>query len=98
MPVDNVKLVLLGDRLRYERLKRNEAQEVFAARVGSSVPTLRRMENGDPNVAIGYWAAALGMLDHEADLDQILKGADLFELYDIQEAGAKKRQRAKKRQ
>ena len=42
------KLSRLGLRLLECRLGRNEPQERFAARLGVSIPTLRKMENGDP--------------------------------------------------
>ena len=52
----------LGARLRAERLARNEPQARFAARLGVSVPTLRRMEQGDPTAQIGHWLVALELL------------------------------------
>ena len=80
---DISKLQSLGSRLRSERLRRDETQAVFAARIGVSVPTLRKMETGNPAVLIGYWATALEILDHSADLDAILAGPlDLFTKYD----------------
>jgi len=98
MPIGNIKLQHLGDRLRYERLKRNETQSTFSARIGASIPTLRRMESGDPNVAVGYWFSALEMLDRANDLNKILEISDLFEKYEIQEAGNNIRKRARKHQ
>jgi transcriptional regulator with XRE-family HTH domain len=77
------KLLKLGARLKAERLKRNEPQALFAARIGVSVPTLRKMESGDPTVQIGYWATALGILDRSGDLDSILAvSEDLFAKYE----------------
>lgn len=62
-------LVRLGARLRAQRLMRNEPQARFAARLGVSVPTLRRLEQGDASAQIGHWLAALDVLGrlHEAD-------------------------------
>ena len=62
-------LVRLGERLRAQRLSRNEPQARFAARIGVSVPTLRRLEQGDASAQIGHWLAALEVLGrlHEAD-------------------------------
>lgn len=77
------KLQALGTRLKTERLKRNEQQALFAARIGVSVPTLRKMEAGDSTVQIGYWAIALDILDHSGDLDSILAAPeDLFAKYE----------------
>ncbi|MBL7076624.1 MAG: helix-turn-helix transcriptional regulator [Kiritimatiellae bacterium] len=73
----------LGSRLRAERLRRNDTQTMFAARLGISVPTLRKMESGDPGVSVGYWVAALNVLDRAGDLDAILAAPeDLFAKYD----------------
>ncbi|MBI5591256.1 MAG: helix-turn-helix domain-containing protein [Deltaproteobacteria bacterium] len=90
------KLFRLGLRLRDCRLVRNEPQERFAARLGISIPTLRKMENGDPSVNIGLWAETLWLLERMEDLDGILKKD--VSLFDQMEAQSKpKRQRASKR-
>lgn len=80
----DVKLEVLGARLKAERLKRNEQQAKFASRIGVSVPTLRKMESGDPTVQIGYWATILYILDRSDDLDAILAPQeDLFAKYEL---------------
>ena len=90
------KLSSLGLRLRECRLLRNEPQERFAARLGISIPTLRKMENGDPSVSIGLWAETLWLLERMKDMDEILKNE--VSLFDQMEAQSKpKRQRASKR-
>jgi transcriptional regulator with XRE-family HTH domain len=90
------KLSSLGLRLRECRLLRNEPQERFAARLGISIPTLRKMENGDPSVSIGLWAETLWLLERMKDMDEILKNE--VSLFDQMEAQRKpKRQRASKR-
>jgi len=77
------KLQSLGARLRTERLHRNETQIRFAARIGVSHPTLRKMEAGDPTVQIGHWVSALDILDRSTDLDLILAASeDLFAKYE----------------
>ena len=77
------KLQSLGSRLRAERLRRNDTQAIFSARLGISVPTLRKMESGDPGVLVGYWLAALNVLDRAGDLDAVLAAPeDLFAKYD----------------
>jgi transcriptional regulator with XRE-family HTH domain len=79
----DTKLQNLGTRLRAERLRRNEAQAKFAARIGVSVPTLRKMESGDPTVLVGYWSLALDVLGRSGDLDAILaEPEDLFARFD----------------
>ncbi|MDR3394903.1 MAG: helix-turn-helix transcriptional regulator [Parasulfuritortus sp.] len=85
-------LARLGERLRAERLARNEPQARFAARLGISVPTLRRMEQGDPTAQIGHWLAALALLDRLADAEAFLAPRpSLFEIA----AAPKTRQRAR---
>lgn len=81
-PEANDILKALGGRLRNERLRRNETQQVFAARIGTSVPTLLRMESGDPKVQFGFWVAALEILDRSADLNRLLASLDLFERFE----------------
>lgn len=72
-PVDSIKeLKLLGERLRAWRIRAEQTQDDFAARIGVSVPTLRRMEQGDPNTAIRYWAEAIGLLGRGKDIQNIL--------------------------
>ena len=61
----------LGARLRTYRLDRDDSQAAFAARVGVSVPTYRKMEHGHASVPIGPWVRALrlvGRLDAVVDL------------------------------
>jgi transcriptional regulator with XRE-family HTH domain len=88
----DVKLQSLGLRLRDERLRRNETQAVFAARIGVSVPTLRKMESGDPTVLIGYWATAMDILDRSEDLDALLAAPeDLFVKYEQTKSPVRRR-------
>jgi transcriptional regulator with XRE-family HTH domain len=85
MVSDNVQTTLahLGARLRAERLARNEPQGRFAARLGVSVPTLRRLEKGDASAQSGHWLAAA---------DALL--APRYSLFDVA-AEPKPRQRAR---
>ena len=89
-------LKALGNRLREERLRRNETQKVFAARIGVSVPTLYKMESGDHRVQLGHWAVALDLLGRRDDLNQLLNPKEnLFAKY---EQGQKpKRRRASRK-
>ncbi|HJW24993.1 MAG TPA: helix-turn-helix transcriptional regulator [Rhodocyclaceae bacterium] len=64
-------LQALGERLALARLRRKESQRQWAARLGVSVPTLIRLEKGDPGVSMGVYASALwllGLSDGLADL------------------------------
>lgn len=73
----------LGDRLRHERLRRNESQKVFASRIGTTIPTLAKMEIGNPTVRLGLWVNALDILNRLSDLNHILEPQeDLFAKYE----------------
>ncbi|NVO01055.1 MAG: helix-turn-helix transcriptional regulator [Geobacteraceae bacterium] len=77
------QLKSLGRRLKDERIKRNDTQQIFAARLGISVPTLKKMENGNPGVQIGTWLSALRILDRETDIEKLLMPTeDLFARYE----------------
>ena len=90
------KLTTLGRRLKEERLERNEPQKEFASRLGVSIPTLLKMERGDPSVSIGFWVQALWLLDRLGELDRLLAAEQsLFDRYASQTR--RKRQRATRR-
>jgi transcriptional regulator with XRE-family HTH domain len=55
-------LTQMGHHIKNLRIKRNDRQSDFAARLGVSIPTLRKLESGDPTVAIGTWIDALWLL------------------------------------
>lgn len=55
-------LVELGENLAIARKRRRESQATWAQRLGVSVPTLIRMERGDPGVAAGIYATALWLM------------------------------------
>jgi transcriptional regulator with XRE-family HTH domain len=72
--MDSIKeLELLGERLRETRIKAEQTQGDFAARIGVSVPTLRRMERGDPNTSIRYWVEAIGILGQGKAVHELLR-------------------------
>ena len=86
----------LGDRLRAERVARNESQTRFAARIGVSVPTLRRMEQGDATAQIGHWLTALTLLGRIAEAETLL--APRYSLFDAAAQAEKPvRQRARRK-
>ncbi len=49
----------LGENLAIARKRRKEPQRVWAERIGISLPTLIRLEKGDPGVSMGAYASAL---------------------------------------
>ena len=89
-------LIALGVRLRQARLGRDETMQLFAQRIGVSVPTLRAMEQGSSSVQIGHWIRALWALDRLSDLAAILaQPASPLDLARQQEVP--RRQRASRR-
>lgn len=52
----------LGDNLSIARKRRKESIKTWAERIGVSEPTLSRMEQGDPGVAVGTYATALWLI------------------------------------
>lgn len=76
----------LGGRLRTRRIDAGDTQVSFAARIGISVPTYRKMEKGDETVPIGYWIRALRLLGGLDSLDDLLPVSLLSEAHDRQRA------------
>ena len=72
-PKGLLQLAALGERLRLARLRRAIAASLFAERMGVSRETLRRLEKGDPTIAIGTYARALRVLGLDSDLDVVAK-------------------------
>ena len=54
----------LGDSLRARRIERGETQAEAARRVGMSIPTYQKLEQGSPSASMGSWARVLS--DHKA--------------------------------
>jgi len=52
----------LGENLAIARVRRRESQRAWAKRLGVSVPTLIRLERGDPGVGAGIYATALWLI------------------------------------
>ncbi len=48
----------VGEHLAIARMRRKESQRVWAQRMNVSIPTLIRMERGDPKVSMGVYATA----------------------------------------
>jgi len=61
-PAAEQALRSLGENLAIARVRRRESQRVWAKRLGISVPTLIRMERGDPGVSAGVYATALWLV------------------------------------
>lgn len=79
-------LQALGTRLRHRRLQAGEPQVRAASRVGVSLPTYRKLEQGDPSSQIGVWVRALRIYGALDDLQQLLPESLFDEAMDRQRA------------
>ncbi len=70
-PEASAALVVLGEHIALARLRRKESQKTWASRIGISVPTLIRLEKGDPAVSIGVYATALWLMGLSAGLAEL---------------------------
>ena len=61
----------LGQRLRAARMRRSMTQEVMAERVGVSIPTLAKLENGDPSTSLATVLRVLTVLGLADNIDSI---------------------------
>ncbi len=67
-PAASEALRRLGENLALARMRRKESQRLWAQRLGVSVPTLIRMEQGDAGVGMGIYATALWLIGRVAAL------------------------------
>jgi transcriptional regulator with XRE-family HTH domain len=70
-PAAEQALRTLGENLAIARVRRKESQRTWARRVGCSVPTLIRLERGDPGVGMGIYATALWLIGRVAALPEL---------------------------
>lgn len=70
-PAAQQALRALGENLAIARVRRRESQRAWAKRLGCSVPTLIRMERGDPGVSAGIYATALWLIGRVSALPEI---------------------------
>ena len=64
-------LIDLGENLVLARQRRKESLRTWASRLSVSVPTLIRMEKGDPSVGMGVYATALWLMGRHAALSEV---------------------------
>lgn len=70
-PATQSALERLGADLAVARLRRKESLVSWASRLGVSVPTLMRMEAGEPGVGMGIYATALWLIGRDGALAQL---------------------------
>lgn len=66
----------LGENLAIARVRRRESQRAWAKRMGVSVPTLIRLERGDPGVGAGIYATALWLMGRVSALPGLAAPGD----------------------
>ena len=64
-------LKALGENLAIARARRRESQRAWAKRLGVSIPTLIRMERGDPGVGAGIYVTALWLIGRSSALAEL---------------------------
>lgn len=84
-------LTALGERLRSRRIDKRDTQIAFAARIGVSVPTYRKLEKGDPSVPIGAWVRAIRLLGDISGVDALLPVSLLSDSVDRQRVSKRRR-------
>jgi transcriptional regulator with XRE-family HTH domain len=70
-PAASQALRTLGENLAIARARRRESQRAWAKRLGVSIPTLIRMERGDPGVSAGIYVTALWLMGAAAKLPDL---------------------------
>ena len=70
-PSTMAALERLGADLAVARLRRKESLRTWAKRMGVSVPTLQRLESGDPSVSLGIVATALWLIQRDGELGHL---------------------------
>ena len=76
-PAGEQEMRAMGENLAIDRVRRRESQRAWGKRLGCSVPTLIRLERGDPGVGMGIYATALWLIGRVAALpDLAAPGSD----------------------
>lgn len=88
-PATATRLQQLGERLRAARLRRRMTQAALAARADVSLPTLRKLEQGEGSSSLATLLRALEVLGLDHDLDALAREDELGRrLQDIRQVGA----------
>lgn len=70
-------LIQLGENIKLAIKRRKFTQTLLAERTGLSRMTIRKITQGNPNVAIGYYVMVLGVLGLEQDFSKVGKDDEL---------------------
>ena len=68
-------LIQLGEHIRIARKRRKQSLALWAERMQVSIPTLRRVEAGDPAVSVATYATALWLIGRVQLLGEIANPA-----------------------
>jgi transcriptional regulator with XRE-family HTH domain len=96
-PSTAAALQQLGADLAVARLRRKESLKTWAKRMGVSVPTLMRLEAGEPTVSVAVLATALWLVGRDSALATLASPAQdrgALEM-DVREAEELGKERAK---
>lgn len=92
---DAEALRALGESIRSDRLSRNFTQQHLASLAGISLPTYRKLEQGDGSVEIRHFARVLAILGHVERLRELVPAVTLppdpKALFSLQRQRARKR-------
>jgi hypothetical protein len=85
-------LISLGAHLAVARVRRRESLRTWAVRIGISVPTLMKLESGDPSVSMGAYASALWLIGRDGEFSTMAspeydKGALELDVREAQNLG-----------
>ncbi len=69
-PVER-NLIQLGEHIRIARKRRKESLALWSERMQVSIPTIQKMEAGDPTVSVATYATALWLIGRVHFLGQI---------------------------
>lgn len=91
----------MGSHLALARARRKESLATRAKRIGVSVPTVVKMENGDPTVSLAAYAQALWLIGRDGELARIAapefdRGAMEQDVGEAIELGRQRARRANK--
>ena len=89
-------LVNLGESLAIARVRRKQSQRDWANRIGVSIPTLIKMERGDPSVGVSVYATALWIVGKSSELGSLAAPESDLGALELNVRAAKKRRAVRK--
>lgn len=83
----------LGTDLATARKRRRQSQREWAQRLNVSVPTVARMERGDPSVSAGIYATALWLVQRHQALAELARPQEDLAVLEAEVSQAQERYR-----